>query len=72
MRRIFPYNLRDSEINFHIPKPRTEFGKGSIQYRVAVPWNIISAVFRTQLTLSDFKTLLKGKIIIFSFEALHS
>ncbi|KAK2555626.1 hypothetical protein P5673_022648 [Acropora cervicornis] len=51
-------------INFHIPKPRTEFGKGSIQYRVAVLWNIISAVFRTQLTLSDFKPLVNGKIDI--------
>ena len=46
------YNLRNSEINFHFPKPRTGFGKGSLQYRGSVLWpNSISPVLRTQLTV---------------------
>ena len=44
---VLAYNLRNSELNYYIPRPRTEFGKGSLQYRGSVLWNRISPVFRT-------------------------
>ena len=28
---VLTYNLRNSELNYYIPRPRTEFGKGSLQ-----------------------------------------
>ena len=28
---VLAYNLRNSELNYYIPRPRTEFGKGSLQ-----------------------------------------
>ena len=39
---VLAYNLRNSELNHYIPRPRTEFGKGSLQYRGSVLWNRIS------------------------------
>ena len=40
LRRIFtntsnvhPHNLRNSELNYYVPKPRTESAKGSLHYR---------------------------------------
>ena len=55
------YNLRNSELNYYIPRPRTEFGKGSLQCRGSVLWKAISPVFRTLPNLRDFKTSLNGK-----------
>ena len=34
-------NLRNTQSNCYIPKPRTEYAKGFLLYRVSVPWNNI-------------------------------
>ena len=46
LRRIFTntsnvhsHNLRNSELNYYVPRPRTEAAKGSLHYRGSVLWN---------------------------------
>ena len=58
---VHAYNLRNSELNYYIPRPRTEFGKGSLQYRGSVLWDRIPPMFITLPNLRDFKTSLNGK-----------
>ena len=48
LRRIFTntsnvhsHNLRNSELNYYVPRPRTESAKGSLHYRGSVLWNKI-------------------------------
>ena len=58
---VLAYNHRNSALNYYIPRPRTEFGKGSLQYRGSLLWNRISPVLRTLPILRDFQTSLNGK-----------
>ena len=48
LRRIFTntsnvhsHNLRNSEVNYYVPRPRTESAKGSLHYSGSVLWNKI-------------------------------
>ena len=64
LRRIFTnistvraHNLRNSEINCYVPRPKTEYAKGSLHYRSyrgSVLWNKIPSEIRH---LSSFKTV---------------
>ena len=53
LRRIFTntsnvhsHNLRNSELNYYVPRPRTESAKGSLHYRGSVLWNKIPSEVR--------------------------
>ena len=58
LRRIFtntnihPQNLRNSELNYYVPRPRTESAKGG----PTVLWNKIPSKIRNLPTLNVFKT----------------
>ena len=54
------------EINFQIPRPRTDFDKEKLQYQGSVLWNRISPVLRTHPTLRDFKDLSQRERLLFS------
>ena len=58
---VHAHNLRNSEINFYIPRPRTEYAKGSLHYRGSVLWNKIPSEIRQMPSLKVFKTSLNGK-----------
>ena len=55
------HNLRNSEINYYVPRPRTESGKGSLHYRGSVLWNKIPSEIRKLSSLNAFKTSFDGK-----------
>ena len=68
LRRIFTntsnvhsHNLRNSELNYYVPRPRTESAKGSLHYRGSVVWNKISSEIRNLPSLNVFKTSFHGK-----------
>ena len=68
LRRIFTntsivhaHNLRNSEINWYVPRPRTEYAKGSLHCRGSVLWNKIPSEIRHLSSLKLFKTSLNGK-----------
>ena len=68
LRRIFTntsivhaHNLRNSEINCYVPRPRTEYAKGNLHYRGSVLWNKIPSEIRHLSSLKLFKTSLNGK-----------
>ena len=67
LRRIFTntnihsHNLRNSELNYYVPRPRTESAKGSLHYRGSVVWNKISSEIRNLPSLNVFKTSFRGK-----------
>ena len=42
-------NLRNSEINYYVSRPRKEYGKGSLNYRGSVLWNMIPSEIRHYL-----------------------
>ena len=50
------HNLRNSELNYYIPRPRTESAKGSLHYRGSVLWNKILSEIRKLPSLNVFKT----------------
>ena len=54
-------NLRNSEINYYVSRPRTEYAKGSLHYRGCVLWNKIPSEIRHLPSLKLFKTALNGK-----------
>ena len=58
---VHAHNLRNSEINCYVPKPRTECAKGSLHYRGSVMWNKIPSEIRHMPSLKVFKTSLNGK-----------
>lgn len=35
---VHSHNLRNSELNYHVPRPRAESAKGSLHYRGSVLW----------------------------------
>ena len=68
LRRIFTYtsnvhshNLRNSELNYYVPRPRTESAKGSLHYRGSVLLNKIPSQIRKLPSLNVFKTSVHGK-----------
>ena len=68
LRRIFTntsnvhsHNLRNSELNYYVPRPRTESAKGSQYYRGSVVWNKIPSEIRNLPSLNVFKTSFYGK-----------
>ena len=68
LRRIFTntsnvhsHNLRNSELNYYVPRPRTESAKGSLHYRGSVLWNTIPPEIRNLPGLNVFKTSFHGK-----------
>ena len=58
---VHAHNLRNSEINCYVPKPRTEYAKGSLHYRGSVMWNKIPSEIRHMPSLKVFKISLNGK-----------
>ena len=54
---VHAHNLRNSEINCYVPRPRTEYAKGSLHYRGSV----LKSEIRQIPSLKVFKTSLKGK-----------
>ena len=68
LRRIFTntsnvhsHNLRNSELNYYVPRPRTESAKGSLHYRGSVLWNKIPSEIRKLPSLNVFRTSFHGK-----------
>ena len=68
LRRIFTntsnvhsHNLRNSELNCYVPRPRTGSAKGSLHYRGSVLWNRIPSQIRSLASLNVFKTSFHGK-----------
>ena len=63
LRRIFTntsnvhsHNLRNSELNYYVPRPRTESAKGSLHFRGSVLWNKIPSEIRNLPSLNVYKT----------------
>ena len=68
LRRIFTNtsnvhsrNLRNSELNYYVPRSRIESAKGSLHHRGSVLWNKIPSEIRKLPTLNVFKTSIHGK-----------
>ena len=66
LRRIFTNtsnvhsrDLRNSELNYYVSKPRTDSAKRSLLYRGSVLWNKIPS--RNLPSFKVFKTLFNGK-----------
>jgi hypothetical protein len=55
---IHNYNTRQSEFNFALPKPKTNFMKKSFAYRGAETWNNLSADIKAKTSISTFKNSL--------------
>ena len=55
---VHSYNLRNSKYNLFVPRPSTEAGKRSFQYRGSVLWNSLPLSAKTQPTLGSFKSSL--------------
>ena len=53
------YNLRNADINFSVPKPRTEYLKKGFGYNGAVLWNSLPTQAKQTESLSSFKNLIK-------------
>ena len=53
---VHSHNLRNSEFNYYVPRPRTESAKGSLHYRGSVLWNKIPSEIRKLPSLNVFKT----------------
>ena len=53
--QVHTYNLRESAHNLFIPRPLSEAGKRSLHYRGATLWNSLSAISKTQTTVTGFK-----------------
>ena len=53
---VHSHNLRNSELNYYVPRPRTESAKGSLHYRGSVLWNKIPSEIRKLPSLNVFKT----------------
>ena len=58
---VHSHNLRNSELNYYVPRPRNESAKGSLHYRGSVLWNKIPSEIRKLPSLNVFKTSLHGK-----------
>ena len=52
---VHSHNLRNSKYNLFVPRPNTEAGKRSFQYRGPVLWNSLPLSAKIQPTISSFK-----------------
>ena len=52
------YNLRNSDLRFHLPKPRNEYIKKSISYSGAKLWNNLSSEVRNSVSINTFSSLI--------------
>ena len=59
--KVHSHNLRKSELNYYVPRPRTESAKESIHNRGFVLWNKIPSEIRNLPSLNVFKTSFHGK-----------
>ncbi len=59
---IHNYNTRQSEFNFALPKPKTNFMKNSFAYRGAETWNNLSADIKSKTSISTFKNSLTASV----------
>ena len=50
------HNLRNSKYNLFVPRPSTEAGKRSFQYRASVLWNSLPLSAKIQPPISSFKS----------------
>ncbi|RMX44030.1 hypothetical protein pdam_00022978, partial [Pocillopora damicornis] len=53
---VHSHNLRNSELNYYVPRPRTESAKGSLHYRGSVLWKRIPSEIKKLPSLNVFKT----------------
>ena len=60
--QIHNYNTRQSEFNFALPKPKTNFMKKSFAYRGAETWNNLSADIKSKTSISTFKNSLTASV----------
>ena len=60
---VHSHNLKSSELNYHVARPRTESAKGSLRllYRGSVLWNKIPSEIRNLASLNVFKIWCHGK-----------
>ena len=58
---VHSHNLRKSELNYYVPRPRTESAKESIHNRGSVLWDKIPSEIRNLPSLNVFKTSFHGK-----------
>ena len=49
---VHSHNLRKSELNYYVPRPRTESAKGSLHYRGSILWNKIPSDIRNLPSLN--------------------
>ena len=63
---VLAYNHRNSALNYYIPRPRTEFGKGNLQYRGSVLWNRISPCVQNFAHLKRLQDLTEWERLLFS------
>ena len=54
------YNLRNRELNFHLPEPNTENLKKCFKYSGAKLWNALPYEVKTAGSLAAFKRKLKS------------
>ena len=52
---VHSHNLRSSSRNLFVPRPLTESGKRSFQYRGAVLWNSLPTEVKKKSTLNSFR-----------------
>ena len=53
------HNLRSNAVDFHIPKPKTNFMKKSISYSGALLWNnLLTAAKQQGITINKLKNIL--------------
>ena len=58
---VHSHNIRNFELNYYVPRPRTESAKRSLHYRGSVLWNKIPSEIRKLPSLNVFKTSFHGK-----------
>ena len=54
------YELRDSETDLKLPKPKTNFLKRSFQYSASTLWNDLSTEAKKATNLNEFKRLISN------------
>ena len=62
--QIYTHNLRNSELNYYVSRPRTGSAKGSLHYRGSLLWNRIPSEIRKLPILNVLKLHFMGKIIL--------
>ena len=67
---VHSHNLRNSELNYYVPRPRTESAKGSLHYRGSVLWNKVPSEIKNLSSINVFKLHFMGKIILIHHDLL--